>query len=225
MIIPFVLMQSGFIDSYWMTWTEEQWMRHVHALSAMCWYILLIVQPYLATHGRLKDHRTWGIISVFVAGATASSAISLLPQDVEFGDIGGFPSPFTGDFFYGVVLIELIMMSAFIVAVMMAIVKRKQTDDHALWLITTVFYIMLPGLGRGLYIPVRQFYGADNWVALTIASIVIIAALIIIGLRMKKLTHPAILLGIAVNIPTFFVYWLGKQAWYIDWLKGFMRYE
>jgi hypothetical protein len=117
------------------------------------------------------------------------------------------------------------MMSAFIVAVMMAIVKRKQTDDHALWLITTVFYIMLPGLGRGLYIPVRQFYGADNWVALTIASIVIIAALIIIGLRMKKLTHPAILLGIAVNIPTFFVYWLGKQAWYIDWLKGFMRYE
>lgn len=225
MIIPFLLMQTGFIDSYWMTWQSEQWMRHMHALSAMCWYVLLIVQPYLATHGRLKQHRTWGIIAAFVAGATAFSAISILPQDVEFGDIGGFGAPFTGDFFYGIVLVELIMMSAFIIAVIMAIIKRKNTDEHAIWLITTVFYIMLPGLGRGMFIAVNKWYGPDNALSLAISSILIIAALIIIGIRLKKLTHPAVLLGIAVNIPTFFVNWIGQQPWYIDWIKGFMKYE
>jgi hypothetical protein len=224
MIIPFVLMQTGFIDSYWLTWTSEQWMRHIHALSAMCWYGLLIVQPYLATRGKLKDHRTWGIIGFFIAGAVAFSAISLLPQDVEFGDIGGFDPPFTADFFYGVVLVELIMMGAFIVAVIMAIVKRKDMEQHALWLITTVFYILMPGLGRGMVFAVFPLFGPDNWLALAITASLIIISLVVIGLRMKKLTHPAILLGIAVNVPTFFVYNLGRQAWYIDWLKGFMKY-
>lgn len=223
MIIPFVLMQTGFIDSYWMTWTSEQWMRHMHALSAMCWYILLIVQPYLITHGKVNYHRTWGIIGFFIAGATTFSAISLVPQNVEIGDQGGDP-PFTGDFFYGLVLIETLMMLAFGFAVIMAIIKRRQMDEHALWLISTVFYIMMPGLGRGMAFPVFALFGPNNWLALSITATLIIAALIVIGLRMKKLTHPAILLGIAVNIPTYFVYWLGQQAWYIEWIKGFMKY-
>lgn len=225
MIIPFVVMQTGFIESYWLTWRTEQWVRHMHALSAMCWYGLLIVQPYLATHGKLKAHRTWGMIALLVAGATAFTAISILPQDVEFGDIGGFGTPFDGAFFYGIVLVELIMMVAFIIAVIMAVIKRKSVHDHTIWLITTVFYIMLPGLGRGMYIPVSKWYGPDNWLALSISSVIIIIALVIVGARLKKLTHPAILLGIAVNIPTFFVYWIGRQAWYVEWIREVMVYK
>lgn len=225
MIIPFLLMQTGFFDSYWATWKTEQWMRHMHALSAMLWYALLIVQPYLATHGYLRYHRTWGIIGFFVAGATAFTAISLLPQDVEFGDRGGFGAPFTADFFYGIVIVELIMMVAFIYAVIMAIVKRRQKDEHALWLITTVFYIMMPGLGRGMVFPVFEYFGPNNWLALAITSVLIITTLIIIGLRLKKLWHPAIIIGIFVNIPTFFTYWIGQQPGYIKWLQSFMQYK
>lgn len=225
MILPFLLMQTGFIDSYWMTWRTEQWIRHMHALSAMTWYALLIIQPYLATRGYLKAHRTWGMIALMVAGATAFTAISLLPQDVEFADGGGFGSPFDAPFFYGVVLVELLMMVAFLLAVIMAVIKRKQVHEHALWLITTIFYIMMPGLGRGMYIAVERLHGPDNWLALSISSIIIIAGLIIVGLNYKKLWHPAILIGITVNIPTFFVYWLGQQEWYIGWIKSLMVYK
>ncbi|MEO9485619.1 MAG: hypothetical protein ABJG47_19330 [Ekhidna sp.] len=224
MIIPFVLMQSGFIDSYWMTWTSEDWSTHIHAFSAMFWYILLMIQPYLATHGNIQAHRTWGMIGFFVAGAAVFSAISFLWQDVHFGDIGGFGEPFTADFFYGIVLVELMMMTAFAVAVIMAIVHRKRTDDHALWLISTIFYIMMPGLGRGLEFLMFTFYGPYALLALSICSVMIIVTLLIIGWRFKKITHPAILLGIAVNIPTFFVYWIGQQAWYVEWIQEFMKY-
>ena len=86
MIIPFVLMQSGFIDSHWMTWSDEDWSTHIHAFSAMFWYVLLIIQPYLATHGKIQAHRTWGMIGFFVAGATVFSAVSFLSKDVGFGE-------------------------------------------------------------------------------------------------------------------------------------------
>ncbi|WP_185154316.1 hypothetical protein [Fulvivirga sp. M361] len=224
MIIPFVLMQSGFIDSYWITWSDEDWSTHIHVFSAMFWYILLIVQPFLATHGNIQTHRTWGIIGFFVAGATVSSAVSFLWQDVSFGDAGGFGEPFTEGFFYGIVLVELIMMTGFAVAVIMSIVHRKRTDEHVLWLISTIFYIMMPGLGRGLEFLIFTFYGPYAWLALSICSVLIIITLLMIGWRLKKIMHPAILLGIVVNIPTFFVYWIGQQAWYVDWLQQFMKY-
>lgn len=224
MILPFLLMQSGFIQVYWMNWRSAQWMRHIHSLSAMSWYVLLIIQPYLATRGRMRQHRTLGIIGFFLAGATAFSAISLLPQDVEFGDQGGFGEPFNAAFFYGIVLVELLMMVAFVFAVVMAVLKRKKFEEHALWLITTVFYIMMPGLGRGMYIPMEKWYGPDNHLALSITSVIIILALLIVGWRMKKLKHPAIWIGVFVNLPTFFVYEIGSNPAYIDWIRGFMRY-
>ena len=97
--------------------------------------------------------------------------------------------------------------------------------DHAIWLVTTVFYIMMPGLGRGMYIAVEKWHGPDNFLALNISSVIIIVALLILAWRWKKLTHPAVLLGVGVNIPTFFVYWLGQQQWYIDWIKNLMVYK
>jgi phosphoglycerol transferase MdoB-like AlkP superfamily enzyme len=141
------------------------------------------------------------------------------------GRQGGVHPPFTADFFNGVVLVELIMMIAFIVAVIMAIVKRKDMDEHALWLITTVFIYHDARTGRGMIFPVFAIAGPDNWLALAITSLLIITALVVIGMRLKRLTHPAILLGVAVNIPTFFVYWLGRQPWYVSWLQAFMKYE
>lgn len=207
-----------------MTWSDEDWSTHIHAFSAMLWYVLLIIQPYLATHGNMKAHRTWGMIGFFVAGATVFSAVSFLWQDVYFADVGGFGEPFTSDFFYGIVLVELIMMGAFAVAVIMAILHRKSIDDHVIWLVSTIFYIMMPGLGRGIESIMFAFYGPFAWLALAICSVLIIVTLLIIGWRFKKITHPAILLGVCVNIPTFFVYWIGQQAWYVEWLKGFMKY-
>jgi len=225
MIIPFVLIQTGFIDSYWMTWSEERWMHHVHALSAMGWFALLIVQPYLVMRGKMINHRTLGMMGFFLAGATAWSAIAILPLDVQFGDQGGFGPRFPGAFFYGIIAVEFIMIMAFIIAVIMAIIKRKHTEEHALWLICTVFYIMHPGLGRGfMAIMMTSESTTPLMQPVSLAALVILIGIVGIGIKMKKLFHPAILFGIAVNLPTFFAMRLGEQTWYVEWLKVVMKY-
>lgn len=225
MIIPFVLMQSGFIESYWLTWTSEPWELHVHALSATAWFILIMIQPYLATHGKIEEHRTLGIIGFFIAGATMFSALSISPRDVRTADSGAFPPPLTSDFFYGIVSVEMLMVLAFGIAVVMSIIKRKQVEDHSIWLISTVFYILMPGLGRAMVYPVIWFYGPETWLALSISAILIIAALVIVGLKLKKLKHPAIVLGIIVNVPTFFIYQIGQMEGYVRFIQQFVKYD
>ena len=50
MILPFVLVLSGFITSYFMTWTTEPWGYHLHALSAMAWFVFLMYVKQAKTH-------------------------------------------------------------------------------------------------------------------------------------------------------------------------------
>jgi len=58
--------------------------------------------------------------------------------------------PFTPDFFYGIVIGELLMALVYIMAVIVGILRRKEIENHAWWLISTAFVIMMPALGRGI---------------------------------------------------------------------------
>src|SRR6188768_63981 len=148
MIIPMILMQLGIFKDYWGDFSDNAWTVHVHYWMGTIWYLYLIIQPYYATHGQLDKHRTNGIIGMFVAGGVCLTALSMMHRDLvnaqhaltmpdRFG-------PFQPWFFLGVAAVEIIMMSAFGYAVIKSIIQRKQMEDHAWWLISTVFIIMMP---------------------------------------------------------------------------------
>lgn len=112
------------------------------------------------------------------------------------------------------------MILAFIIAVILAIIKRKKLNDHAIWMTSTVLYIMSAGLGRA----VSVIFGMPIIDAINVSGVIIIAAFIIMGLRLKQLKHPAIIWGVVVNLTVFPIAWLGKQQWYIDFLHTIMKY-
>lgn len=60
MVIPMVLMQVGIFRDYWGDFTDNAWSVHIHYVTGTIWYLYLIIQPYLATHGHLPGHRTNG---------------------------------------------------------------------------------------------------------------------------------------------------------------------
>jgi hypothetical protein len=220
MLFAFIIMQTGFIKGYWMNWSNEPWIDHVHGFSAMGWYLLLIVQPYFATHKKMELHRLWGMLGLFLAGGTAFSALAVVSRNVETGDYGAQTGNFDPTFIYGVVTSDLVMILAFIIAVILAIIKRKKLNDHAIWMTSTVLYIMSAGLGRA----VSVIFGMPIIDAINVSGLIIITAFIIMGLRLKQLQHPAIIWGIVVNLSVFPIAWLGKQQWYIDFLHTIMKY-
>ena len=135
MIVPMAIMQAGIFHDYWWDLTENAWPVHIHYWTATLWYLFLILQPYYAERRQFERHRTNGIIGVFLAGGVALTALSALNRDIVNADLSAqMPDrfgPFEPWFFYGVATVELVMMSAFIVAVIQAIRHRHSLQDHS----------------------------------------------------------------------------------------------
>lgn len=124
--------------------------------------------------------------------------------------------PFEPWFFFGVAAVEIVMMTAFGYAVIKSIIHRKQIEEHAWWLISTVFLIMMPALGRGIqnvYVDwhKKDFPNIDIIFPLYITQIVILSMIILAAWKYAKLKHPATWLAIGVNIFIFFLEPLGRS--------------
>ncbi len=188
MIIPMIFMRFGIFRDYWGDFTDNAWSVHVHYWTGTIWYIYLIIQPYFATHGQMPRHRTNGIIGMFIAGSVCLTALSMMHRDIvtsekalaapeQFG-------PFQPWFFFGVAAVEIVMMAAFGFAVIKSIILRKRVEDHAWWLISTVFLIMMPALGRGIQnvyvgMHIKEMPNVDIMFPIYISLVIIIAMVVL----------------------------------------------
>lgn len=221
MLLPMIFMQLGIYEDYWGDFTENAWSVHVHYWTGTAWYFFLIFQPYFATHGQLARHRTLGIIGMFMGGAVCLTALSMLYRDIETTrlikeDPGRF-GPFEGWFFFGVAALEIVMMVAFGFAVIMSIIERKQLDRHAWWLISTVFIIMMPALGRGIQnvhiaMQIKQWPNIDIMSSLYFTQFIIIAMLLGGAWKYRQLRHPATWLALGVNLITLVLEPIGRSV-------------
>lgn len=230
MIIPMVIMQFGIFRDYWGDFSENAWSVHVHYWTGTAWYFYLIIQPYYATHGKLDTHRTNGIIGMFLAGGVCLTAFSMLHRDmVSAQDSLAMPDrfgPFEPWFFRGVAAVEIVMMTAFGYAVIRSIVHRKQLEDHAWWLISTVFIIIMPALGRGIqnvYIGLNMASWPNINIMLPeyITQLVILGMLLFAAWKYDKLKHQATYLAAGVNLFVFLLEPLGRSAgvqWFLETL-------
>lgn len=232
MLIPMLIMQAGIFYDYWGDFSENAWSVHIHYITGTIWYLYLIIQPYYATHGQLAKHRTNGIIGMFIAGAVCITALSMLHRDIVSAeraavDPDGF-GPFKPWFFLGVAAVEIVMMVAFGYAVIKSIIHRKQLEDHAWWLISTVFIIMMPALGRGAQFVTIAINGA-NWPNIDVISslyyttALIIAMLFYFAWKYGKLKHPATFLALGVNLVNLFIVPIGKSEAIQQFLKAIIK--
>jgi hypothetical protein len=232
MIIPMVFMQLGIFRDYWGDFTDNAWSVHVHYWTGTVWYLYLIIQPYFATHGQMARHRTNGIIGMFLAGGVCLTAFSMMNRDIvttqkalEMPDRFG---PFQPWFFFGVAAVEIVMMTAFGYAVIKSIIHRKQLEDHAWWLITTVFIIMMPALGRGIQTVYIGIYSAawpniSIMVPLYITQVLIMAMLLLGAWKYQKLKHPATYLALGINLFIFLLEPIGRSATVQQFLKAVIK--
>ncbi|MEB2777398.1 hypothetical protein SYJ56_18940 [Algoriphagus sp. D3-2-R+10] len=220
MVIPMILMQFGIFEDYWGDFSDNAWSVHIHYWTGTVWYIYLIIQPYFATHGQMSRHRTNGIIGMFLAGGVCFTAFSMMHRDIvtterslaapeQFG-------PFQSWFFFGVAAVEIVMMIAFGYAVIKSILHRKDIENHAWWLISTVFIIMMPALARGLqntYVDmhIEAWPAIDIMLPIYFTQILIIGMLLLGAWKYGKLKHTATYLALGVNLFIFLLEPLGKS--------------
>lgn len=232
MIVPMVLMQLGIFRDYWGDFSDNAWSVHVHYWTGTAWYLFLILQPYYATHGQIVRHRTLGIIGMFLAGGVCLTALSMMYRDItsaqnsianpeRFG-------PFQPWFFYGVAMGEIVMITAFGYAVIKSIIHRKEIENHSWWLISTVFLIIMPALGRGIQFVWIALNFAD-WPNVNIMTPLYIGQALIIGMivlaawKFGTMKHPATYLAIGVNLFVLLLEPLGRSATVEAFLKAMIK--
>lgn len=232
MLIPMVFMQFGIFRDYWGDFSENAWSVHIHYWTGTVWYLFLIIQPYYATHGKLPLHRTNGIIGMFLAGGVSLTALSMMHRDLALAQRAmDFPDrfgPFEPWFFYGVAVEEIVMMTAFGFAVIKSIIHRKQLENHAWWLITTVFIIMMPALGRGIQNLYIKIYSADMpdvniMTPIYITEFLIIGMLFFAAWKLGKLKHTATYIAAGVNLFVFLLEPIGRSETIQSFLKTIIR--
>ncbi|HZV67930.1 MAG TPA: hypothetical protein VFG10_00210 [Saprospiraceae bacterium] len=232
MIIPMLFMQLGIYGDYWGDFSENAWSVHIHYWTGTIWYLFLISQPYMATHGQLARHRTYGTIGIFFAGGVCLTALSMLHRDMVTSERAlAAPDkfgPFQPWFFYGVAAVEIVMMTAFGFAVIQAIRYRKELEDHAWWMISTAFLIMMPALGRGvqnLYVGLHhsEFPNVDIMFPIYLTLFIIISLLLLAAWKYKKLGHPATWLALGVNLFIFLLEPLGRSENVQSFLKALIK--
>lgn len=217
MLIPMGIMQAGIFYDYWGDFSRNAWAVHVHYWLASLWYLLLIVQPWLYARGAMGAHRTLGMIGLFIAGGVGWGALSMMHRDIVSATRAaaepGVFGPFQPWFFYGVAVVEIVMIAGFAFAVVQAILQRKRLEAHAWWLVSTVFIIMMPALARGLQAAAFALgVEADLcvmppvYLSLAIIMGLVIAAAAVLG----KLSHPATWVALGVNGFSFLLEPIGR---------------
>jgi len=232
MIIPMVIMQLGIFKDYWGDFFDNAWSVHIHYWTGTIWYIYLIIQPYFVTHGQMARHRTNGIIGMFIAGGVCLTALSMMNRDIvtaqtalELPDRFG---PFQPWFFFGIAAVEIIMMTAFGYAVIKSILHRKEVENHAWWLISTVFIIMMPALGRGIgnvYADIhsKDFPNINIMIPGYYTQALILAMLLFGAWKYGKLKHPATYLAVGVNLFILFLEPIGRSEAVQLFLKAVVK--
>lgn len=224
LLIPMVVILVAFTPLYFATFPSEPWAYHTHALSAIAWYALMITQPFLATRGKLKKHRAWGMFGLLIAGSFIATGISITPTNVYFGQIGGFPPVFPAEFFYGLTFTETLAMIGFTISVSMAIVKSKVPHEHAVWMLGTVFFGFMPAWLRLSMFPAFAFgIEMSTTSALSISIPIFVAIILFVGHRIGKLTHPMIVGSSCVTVLMISTSYIGGLEWYQEFITDLMK--
>jgi hypothetical protein len=210
MLIPFVVVLLGFLPGYWLRFADAPWRQHLHGLTATLWFVLLIVQPYLITNGNVRQHRLYGMFALFLAGGVALTALAAIPYNLINERL-----PDTAK--YGLSFIDFVLVPGFIVAVLMAVKTAKNTDDHARWMISTVFWAISPGSFRLLFIPLiilqADNIGSKTPYILAAAGLANILVLSWLMFRDRR-AHPAYLSAAIGSLVMFAPMTVGDMQWW-----------
>ena len=232
MLIPMAFMQWGIFKDYWGDFRQNAWSVHVHYITGTIWYVYLIIQPWFATHGQMAKHRTNGIIGMFIAGGVCLTALSMMHRDLMNAERAlAMPDrfgPFQPWFFYGVAAVEIVMMTAFGYAILKSIIQRKLVENHAWWLISSVFIIMMPALARGIqntYVDMnmKSWPLIDIMKPIYLCQFIIILMIVLAAWKYRKLKHAATWLAIAVNLFNVLLEPLGRSESMQEFLKTIVK--
>lgn len=133
---------AGFFPSYFARLAAVDLAHHAHALTALAWMILLVVQAWLMRVRRVVPHRTLGRISFLLVPLFVISGAVMIAAILSNDD------PFSRRFGARLAAVDVIALAYFLAAYVQAIRHRRRMALHARYMASTALLILPPALAR-----------------------------------------------------------------------------
>lgn len=211
LIISFI----AFWPSYYAVISESDFYIHFHAVTAILWFALLIVQPVLIKNRKLRLHRLFGKISYPVAGLVIISIVLLAHSRISTS-----PQEFYAFRTY-ILYLQISLAFVFAVTYGLAIRYRKTKPVHARLMVATSFTFIDPVLARFIGILSPELDINTQWLTFGIINIILIALSLIDRKNHKaRWVFPGLLLlYLIIELPIYFDltgldWWQSFAAWF-----------
>jgi len=150
------------------------------------------------------------MIALIAAGAVVASALNVIPYNFENDRLPDVAR-------YGLSFMDMVLISGFAIAVLMALKKAKHVDDHAKWMISTVFWAVSPGLFRLLFVPLIVMQVSDlgdkSPNLLATAGVINLLVLSLLIFQDRRF-HPAYVFAAIGSLVLFFPLQVGAMQWW-----------
>lgn len=211
LVISFI----AFWPTYYAVISESDFHVHFHAVTAMLWFTLLLVQPVLIKKRKLRLHRLFGKISYPVAGLVIISIVLLAHNRISTS-----PQEFYAFRTY-ILYLQISLAFVFAVTYGLAIRYRKTKPVHARLMVATSFTFIDPVLARMINTFMPDVTVNGQWLTFGIINVILIALSIIDRNNHKaRWVFPGLLLlYLIIELPIYFNltgldWWQSFAAWY-----------
>lgn len=199
---------GGFAPTYWLQLPAGTFvgapLLHLHGAVFSAWPVFLLSQAWLASRGRLRQHRAWGLAGIALASAMVVLGVAAAIGTLRHGLAAGY-----GDASRAFFLVPITALGLFAGFVIAAIVRRADRGWHPrLMLLATisllqaavarVFFVLASGGGPGL----RPGLGPPPPLLVTMVPGLVLELFIVVGVvhdwRRHGRPHPAWIVGAVV---------------------------
>ncbi len=195
----------GFFKTYFSLISEFQSINtaiHVHAISYLIWFAMLIIQPILIKKGKIDWHGQVGKLSYFLVPIIVLSTYLVAKNQLD-NDLLKFPKFVALGTF---ITFNFLQLFLFVLFYILAIVNKKNSVYHVRYMIVTSLVLLDPGLARILII-----WGGLPFIQGVLCNFVltdlILVALIIYDWLKTKSIHKPYILSLAFLIITHLIWY------------------
>ena len=217
--IGLVVVFWGFSNSYFGKLGETTLQYHIHGLSATLWMLLLIVQPFFYTKGKLTIHKYLGWSSMILVPTIVFGGFEMMKLMIHNQE--NYPP----NMVYRLAFIDAVTLLGFVIIYLLAIYYRKRLKLHARLMVCTIFGPLIPALTR-IFFSVGL---ADNFdKSLTLSYILIEIVLLFIIWKERnhkevKFTYLPVLIFMALQHKL--MYSAGNWDWWVSLMNTIADYQ
>ena len=142
---------SGFFMTYWLqvaqgTFTGNP-MVHLHGLLFSLWTLFFLSQALLVQNGRLRNHRTWGLLGISLATAMLFTGLAVAIDGLQARLAAGYGDPAKA---FTIVPVSGILLFAGLVTA--AIANLKRPEWHKRFMLVATAGILQAALARFFFL-------------------------------------------------------------------------